>query len=175
MPGGRAAGNLGLSWQHSLAHDRTAARGSAMRGPLTDGRHANTVKRLYYFTAGVALGVAATRRTRRAKEAAKAAFIAKFTPSAIAADVADAIAEIGQAVGSFASDIRMGAVNRRASYRPMVDGATGDVVMLPPEQVAAITERRALASGVIPAGDAASAGYVSPPRGYDAARRAAAR
>jgi hypothetical protein len=122
---------------------------------------ARDVKRLYYFTAGVALGVAATRRTRRAKEAAKAAFIAKFTPSAIAADVADAIAEIGQAVGSLASDIRMGAVNRRASYRPIVDGTTGDVVMLPPEQVAALTERRALATTVIPA--------------YDAAPRAAAR
>jgi hypothetical protein len=133
------------------------------------------VKRLYYFTAGIALGVAATRRTRRAKEAAKAAFIAKFTPSAIAADVADAIAEIGQAVGSFASDIRMGAVNRRASYRPMIDGATGDVVMLPPEQVAAITERRALASGVIPASDVAPASYLTRPGEYDAARRAGAR
>jgi hypothetical protein len=126
-----------------------------------DRREARDVKRLYYFTAGVAFGVAATRRTRRAKEAAKAAFVAKFTPSAIAADVADAIAEIGHAVGSLSSDIRMGAVNRRASYRPMVDGTTGDVVMLPPEQVAAITERRALAARVIPA--------------YDAAPRAAAR
>jgi len=140
------------------------------------------VRRLYYFTAGVALGVAAARRTRRAKEAAKAAFIAKFTPSAIAADVADAIAELGQAVGSFASDIRMGAVNRRASYRPMIDGPTGDVVMLPPERVAAITERRALATGVIPAFDAAPrANDAAPrandaaPRAYDAARRAAAR
>ena len=31
------------------------------------------VKRIYYFGAGVALGVAATRRTRRAKEAAREA------------------------------------------------------------------------------------------------------
>ncbi|MEO7126159.1 MAG: hypothetical protein ABI382_14250 [Nakamurella sp.] len=107
------------------------------------------MKRMYYFTAGVALGVAAARRTRRAKQVAKAAFAAKFTPSAIAADMADAIAEIGQAVGSFASDIRMGAVNRRATYRPMIDGTTGGVVMVPPERAAAMTERRALADTVI--------------------------
>src|SRR5699024_9683297 len=65
-----------------------------------------SVKSWYYFTAGVALGVAATRRTRRAKEAARAALAAKLTPSAIAADIADSIAEVGNAVGSFASDIR---------------------------------------------------------------------
>jgi hypothetical protein len=106
---------------------------------------------MYYFTAGIALGVAATRRTRRAKQAAMAAFAAKFTPSAIAAEMADAIAEIGQAVGSFASDVRMGAVNRRASYRPMIDGTTGGVVMVPPEQAELITARHQLASSVIPA------------------------
>lgn len=110
------------------------------------------MKRMYYFTAGVALGVAATRRTRRAKQAAKAAFAAKFTPAAIAADVADAVAEIGQALGSLATDIRMGAVNRRATYRPMIDGATGGVVMVAPEHAALITERHALARDVIPSG-----------------------
>ena len=93
------------------------------------------MKRIYIFSAGVALGVAATRRTRRAKEAARAALAAKLTPSAIAADVADAIAELGNAVGSFAADVKQGAVNRRASYRPMVDAATGTVVLVPPDQV----------------------------------------
>jgi hypothetical protein len=91
------------------------------------------VKRIYVFGAGVALGVAATRRTRRAKAAAAAALKAKLTPSAVAADIADAIAELGNAVGSFASDVRQGAINRRASYRPLVDNATGAVVMVPPE------------------------------------------
>jgi hypothetical protein len=91
------------------------------------------MKRVYVFGAGVALGVAATRRTRRAKQAAAAAMKAKLTPSAIAADVADAIAELGNAVGAFASDVRQGAINRRASYRPLVDNATGAVVMVPPE------------------------------------------
>jgi hypothetical protein len=91
------------------------------------------MKKVYVFGAGVALGVAATRRTRRAKEAAAAAMKAKLTPSAIAADIADAIAELGNAVGAFASDVRQGAVNRRASYRPLVENATGAVVMVPPE------------------------------------------
>jgi len=91
------------------------------------------VKRIYVFGAGVALGVAATRRTRRAKEAAAAAMKAKLTPSAIAADLADAIAELGNAVGAFASDVRQGAINRRATYRPLVENVTGAVVMVPPE------------------------------------------
>jgi len=93
------------------------------------------VKSRYVFTAGVALGVAATRRTRRARAAAREALKAKLTPSAIAADLADAVAEIGQAVGSFASDVRQGAANRRASYRPVIDDATGSVLMLSPEQM----------------------------------------
>lgn len=91
------------------------------------------MKRIYYFGAGIALGVAASRRTRRAKEAAREALKAKVTPSAIAADVADAIAELGNAVGAFASDVRQGAVNRRASYRPLVDNTTGSVILVGPE------------------------------------------
>ena len=91
------------------------------------------MKRIYYFGAGIALGVAATRRTRRAKEAAREALKAKVTPSAIAANVADAIAELGNAVGAFAADVRQGAINRRASYRPLVDNATGAVVLVGPE------------------------------------------
>ncbi len=95
------------------------------------------MKSRYVFTAGVALGVAATRRTRRAKVAAREALKATLTPSAIAADLADAVAEIGNAVGSFASDVRQGAANRRASYRPVIDNAAGSVLMLSPEQMPA--------------------------------------
>ncbi len=90
---------------------------------------------MYVFGAGVALGVAATRRTRRAKEAAAAAMKAKLTPSAIAADVADAIAEIGHAVGAVATDVRQGAVNRRASYRTVIDNQTGAVLLVGPESI----------------------------------------
>jgi hypothetical protein len=92
---------------------------------------------MFYFSAGVALGAMATRRTRRAAEAARAAMAARRTPSAIAADVADAIAELGNAVGSFAADLRQGAANRRAAYRPMVDGVTGAIAMLAPDQLGA--------------------------------------
>ncbi len=103
------------------------------------------MKRIYYFSAGVALGIAATRRTRRAKEAAAAALKAKLTPSAIAADVADAIAELGNAVGSFAADVRQGAANRRAAYRPMVDGSTGSMVMVAPDRSGPyVVDQRAL-------------------------------
>jgi hypothetical protein len=121
------------------------------------------MKRFYYFAAGVALGVAATRRTRRAKQAAKAALAAKLTPAAIAADIADAIAEIGNAVGSFASDVRVGAANRRASYRPMIDGATGSVVMVPPEQLREITAQQNAAGAAGQAADARHAASVDEP------------
>lgn len=93
------------------------------------------VKRIYYFGAGVALGVAATRRTRRAKEAAREALKAKVTPSAIAADIADAIAELGNAIGAFAADVRQGSINRRASYRPLIDSSTGAVMLVGPEAI----------------------------------------
>jgi hypothetical protein len=111
-----------------LEHDQPT--GHACRKGMT------AVKRIYYFGAGIALVVAATRRTRRAKEAAREALKAKVTPSAIAADVADAIAELGNAVGAFASDVKQGAINRRASYRPLVDNATGAVIMVGPEALA---------------------------------------
>lgn len=102
------------------------------------------MKRIYVFSAGIALGVTATRRTRRAKEAAREALKAKLTPSAIAADVADAIAELGNAVGSFAADVRQGAANRRSSYRPMVDSISGSVVMVAPDQLGPVSEPKVL-------------------------------
>jgi hypothetical protein len=111
---------------------------------------------MFYFSAGVALGAVATRRTRRAKEAARAAMAARLTPSAIAADVADAIAELGNAVGSFAADLRQGAANRRAAYRPMVDGATGAVAMLAPDQLGA-------GPYAVPAAPMLAANVVAPP------------
>ena len=102
-------------------------------GPRKGWRQA--VKRIYYFGAGVALGVAATRRTRRAKEAAREALKAKVTPSAIAADIADAVAELGNAIGAFAADVRQGAINRRAGYRPLIDSNTGAVMLVGPEAI----------------------------------------
>lgn len=108
------------------------------------------------FTAGVALGVAATRRTRRAKVAAREALKAKLTPSAIAADLADAIAEVGNAIGSLAADIKQGAANRRASYRPVVDSATGSLLMIAPEQMPSAVDAR-VGSSADPDADARDA------------------
>src|SRR6478609_5257183 len=111
-------------------------RRTPVRGSANDGQQGVApVKRIYIFSAGVALGVASTRRTRRAKEAARAALAAKLTPSAIAADVADAIAELGNAVGSFAADVRQGAENRRNTYRPMIESSTGAVHLVAPDQL----------------------------------------
>lgn len=109
------------------------------------------MKRVYYFSAGVLVGVLATRRTRRAKEAAKAALKQSLTPSAIAADLADAVAELGNAVGSFAADVKQGAANRRAAYRPMVDGATGTVLMVSPEHASQIAAQQAIGAHLVDA------------------------
>ena len=135
------------------------------------------MKRIYYFGAGIALGVAATRRTRRAKDAAREALKAKVTPSAIAADVADAVAELGNAVGAFAADVRQGAINRRAGYRPLIDNSTGAVVLVGPEALgpASLEPVEPRAPGAPPSrptarADADSAGRSHPQR---SARRSA--
>ena len=124
---------------------------------------------MFYFSAGVALGAMATRRTRRAKEAARAALAAKLTPSAIAADVADAIAELGNAVGSFTADLRQGAANRRAAYRPMIDGGTGAVAMLAPDQLGAgpYAVSAPVADVVAPAAGGVERGAPGPARDTD--------
>ena len=87
------------------------------------------MRRTFYLGVGAALGVAATRKTRRAKEAAKAA----LRPTSIAADIADAIAELGHAVGGFAADVRAGMRERQAQLVPVVDSKSGSVVLTPPE------------------------------------------
>ncbi len=87
------------------------------------------MRRTFYLGVGAALGVAATRRSRRAKEAAKVA----LTPTSIAGSIADAIAELGNAVGSFAADVRAGMAERETQLVAIIDDASGAVVMTPPE------------------------------------------
>ncbi|MEO5832597.1 MAG: hypothetical protein ABJA16_04440 [Nakamurella sp.] len=87
------------------------------------------MRRTFYLAVGAALGVAATRRTRRAKDQAMAA----LTPSSVAGNVADAIAELGTAVGSFAADVRAGMQEREAQLVAVIDEASGIVVRTPPE------------------------------------------
>ena len=87
------------------------------------------MRRTFYLAAGAALGIAATRKTRRAKEAAKAA----LTPTSIAGNIADAIAELGNAVGSFAADVRAGMNERQAQLMAVIDEASGTIALTPPE------------------------------------------
>jgi len=87
------------------------------------------MRRTFYLAVGAAVGVAATRRTRRAKEAAKAA----LTPTSLAGEIADAIAELGNALGSFAADVRAGMAERQSQLVAVFDNETGAVVMTPPE------------------------------------------
>lgn len=93
------------------------------------------MRRTFYLAVGAAIGVAATRKTRRAKEAAMAA----LTPRSVAAEVADAIAEVGNAVGSFAADVRAGMAERETQLVAVIDDATGAVVMTPPELAGPVT------------------------------------
>lgn len=87
------------------------------------------MRRTFYIGVGAVLGVAATRRTQRAKQAAKAA----ATPISLAGQVADAIAELGNAIGSFAADVRAGMAEREAQLVAVVDEVSGTVVLTPPE------------------------------------------
>ena len=87
------------------------------------------MRRTFYLAVGAALGVAATRRTRRAKDAAKAA----LTPDSLAGNIADAIAELGHAVGSFAADVRAGMAERESQLVAVIDDISGSVVQTPPE------------------------------------------
>ena len=88
------------------------------------------MRRTFYVGVGFALGVAATRRTRRAREAALAA----LTPTSIAANVADAIAEVGQALGGFLTDVRIGMEQRESELATVVDQAVLDQPV-PPQSV----------------------------------------
>lgn len=87
------------------------------------------MRRTFYLAVGAAIGVAATRKTRRAKEQVAAS----LTPASLAGNVADAIAELGNAVGSFAADVRAGMAERETQLVAVIDEASGVVVRTPPE------------------------------------------
>lgn len=87
------------------------------------------MKRTFYLAVGTAIGVALTRRSRRAKEALQTS----LTPTSMAGEIADAIAELGNAVGSFAADVRAGMREREAQFVAVIDETSGAMVMSPPE------------------------------------------
>jgi hypothetical protein len=75
------------------------------------------VKRVFWFGAGVAAGIALTRK---AKETARQA-----TPAGIAGNLGEAMRELAGAIGSFGADIRAGMVEREEELSEVVERRSG--------------------------------------------------
>lgn len=67
------------------------------------------MRRLFWVAFGATVGVWAVRRVDRALQA--------LTPPALAASLADALGELGEAVRDFALDVREGMAEREAELR----------------------------------------------------------
>jgi hypothetical protein len=75
------------------------------------------VKRVLWFSLGIATGVVASR-----KASAKAR---RMTPAGAAENISDAIRELAGAMGSFGADVRAGMVEREAELHATVAARTG--------------------------------------------------
>lgn len=75
------------------------------------------VKRLFWLGLGVTVGVLVTRWLTRVAH--------RFTPSGFAENLADALRELGVAIGSFGADVRAGMVERERELNELVDERTG--------------------------------------------------
>lgn len=75
------------------------------------------MKRMLWFSLGIAAGVAATRKARGA--------VHRMTPAGAAENVGDAIRELATAVGSFGAEVRAGMVEREAQLHATVAQRTG--------------------------------------------------
>jgi hypothetical protein len=75
------------------------------------------VKRLFWMGLGVTVGVLATRRLTSAAR--------HLTPGGFAEDLADAMHELGVAIGSFGADVRAGMAEREQELHELVDQRTG--------------------------------------------------
>lgn len=94
------------------------------------------MKRMLWFSLGIAAGVAASRKARGAAR--------RVTPAGAAENVGDAIRELAAAVGSFGADVRAGMVQREAELRATVAQRTG--MDLAPKRASARTHRARAAS-----------------------------
>ncbi len=74
------------------------------------------MRRLFWFGAGIAAGVALTRKAKSAIREA---------PVGIAANLGDAVRELATAVGSFGADIRAGMAEREEELSDMVEERSG--------------------------------------------------
>jgi chromosome condensin MukBEF MukE localization factor len=75
------------------------------------------VKRMLWFSLGIAAGVAASRRARDAAR--------RMTPAGVAENLGDAVRELAAAMGSFGAEVRAGMVQREAELRATVAQRTG--------------------------------------------------
>lgn len=75
------------------------------------------MKRILWFSLGIAAGLAASRKVR-----AKAR---RMTPAGAAENIGDAMRELATAVGSFGADVRAGMVEREAELHASVAARTG--------------------------------------------------
>jgi len=85
------------------------------------------VKRMLWFSLGIAAGVAASRKARVAAR--------RMTPAGAAENVGDAVRELAAAVGSFGAEVRAGMVQREAELHATVAQRTG--MDLAPRQASA--------------------------------------
>lgn len=75
------------------------------------------MKRMLWFSLGIAAGVAASRKARDAAR--------RMTPAGAAENVGDAVRELAAAVGAFGAEVRAGMVQREAELHATVAQRTG--------------------------------------------------
>jgi len=71
------------------------------------------VRRMFWFGAGIAAGVAVTRKVNETKR--------KATPEGMAEQIGGALSELADAVGSFGADVRAGMQEREREIEELVD------------------------------------------------------
>jgi chromosome condensin MukBEF MukE localization factor len=75
------------------------------------------MRRLFWFGAGLAAGVALTRKVRSVARQA--------TPAGVAANLGEAMHELATAVGTFGADVRAGMAEREEELSEMVEQRSG--------------------------------------------------
>ena len=75
------------------------------------------MKRILWFSLGVAAGVAASRKASAAAR--------RMTPAGAAENVGEAVRELAAAVGSFGADVRAGMAEREAQLHATVADRSG--------------------------------------------------
>jgi hypothetical protein len=75
------------------------------------------VRRLFWLGLGVTVGVLVTRRVTSAAR--------HLTPGGLAEDLAEAMQDLGSAIGSFGADVKAGMQQREQELQDLVEERTG--------------------------------------------------